>query len=373
MASTLLDGPALVALFESLSVEERASILTSLSVGLKNFGQRFEDAVAAANSAATVDAKFMKKTAVAPKASRPAPVTVVLPDADSGIPSAADYRVAPADIDHTVCVGRILKGGDDKRWKPVIFRERQCRAPLVEGSDLCVTCCRRLEKYAAEPKPGDWTGKVTEDPEDWVHMLGTAWAEKKPPKWIGCGDSDASDSGSVASMSSDKMSAAASVDKKADAEKKAADRAVKAAEKAAALQAKAEAAAAKKLEAEKKAADRVALAEKKAAEKAAKEAAKAEKKPKAPAAGKKSKAAAAAVASDTVVPEAAASIEEPVIAAPGMAICIAGEMYWKINDNLYEYDELKESGGDYVGRYVDDNTIDTDAPEVTDSAESDSD
>ena len=42
-----------------------------------------------------------------------------------------------------------------------------------------------------------WLGRITDEPFDWCYMLGTAWAEKRKPVWLGFG-SAAEDSGSVA-------------------------------------------------------------------------------------------------------------------------------------------------------------------------------
>ncbi len=45
-----------------------------------------------------------------------------------------------------------------------------------------------------------WLGRITDEPFDWCYMLGTAWAEKRKPVWLGFGSAPvaASDSGSVA-------------------------------------------------------------------------------------------------------------------------------------------------------------------------------
>jgi hypothetical protein len=230
----------------------------------------------------------------------------------------------------------------------------------VEGSDLCSKCAKREEKYNADPKPCDWTGRVTEEPLDWVHMLGTTWAEEKKPKFLGIGDTQsvgqqsvsaaASDAGSV--VEEEPVVVAAPVAKKADkAAAKEAAAAAKAAEKEAAAAAKA---------AEKEAA----AAAKKAAADAAKEAKTAEKvakKAEKPAAAKK----ATKKAEAKVAPAA-----EPV--TTGDLTLIDGTMYMVKNGNVYEYDELTEKAGDFVGRLTGDETIDTEAEEVV-AAESDTD
>ena len=112
------------------------------------------------------------------KASKPLPVV------SEGIPTAADYRVKPEDIDESVCVGRLISGGEDKRWSPTIYKERQCGKKTAGGDDdLCKVCRGRSDKYADNPRFQGWTGRVTEDPLDWVHMLDTVWGEAKQPKF----------------------------------------------------------------------------------------------------------------------------------------------------------------------------------------------
>ena len=289
-----------------------------------------------------------KKRTVAPKK---APVPVA---SGADAPEASEYRVAEADIDHSVCLGRVLKGGEDKRWAPIIFREKQCGGKLVEGSDLCTVCSKRESKYADESKPGPWTGRVTEEPLDWVHMLGTAWAEQKNPKFsasAAAASDSASDSGA-----SEEMEAVVPVpvsDKKAAA---AAAKAEKAAEKVA------EKEAAKAAKAAEKAAEKEAA---KAAKEAEKEAAKAAKAAeKATAAPKK---AAAAPKKAAVAPKKAVVAAAPVDVEFELKM-IGDEMYAIKQGNVYEWDADAEKCGDFVGRLTgeeDDPSIDTDAAEVT--------
>jgi hypothetical protein len=100
------------------------------------------------------------------------------------VPTAVDYRLRADEIDTTVCVGRRIKGGEDKRWTPFVYRESQCGRPVVEGSDLCTRCAAKAAKFAEDPSPrADWTGRITEEPLGWVHMLGTEWAAAKKPKF----------------------------------------------------------------------------------------------------------------------------------------------------------------------------------------------
>jgi len=287
----------------------------------------------------------------APKPEKPAPMA--LPEAGSAAPAASEYRVS--EIDETLCLGRNLKGGEDKRWKPIIYRESQCGGKVVEGSDLCAKCCKRQEKHAADPSvtKTDWNGRINEEPEAWVRMLGTAWATEKKPKFLGAASASASvaDAEGAASENAsvqEEMPAAAAAPKAVKADKAAA-KAAKEAEKAAAKAAK---------EAEKEAA-KAAKAATAAAEKEAAKAAKA--KPKAEAKSKpkaKSEAKKAAVAE---VKEATAEL-----------VLIDGSMYMVKKGNVYEYNELEEVAGDFCGRLNADSTIDTDADEVT-AAESDTD
>jgi len=101
------------------------------------------------------------------------------------VPTASDYRVAPDSIDHSVCVGRVC-AGEDRRWSTILIREGQCGGRRVEGSDICSKCIKRQEKYTAAPSTKlKWMGRITEEPFDWQHMLGTAWAEKAKPVFRG--------------------------------------------------------------------------------------------------------------------------------------------------------------------------------------------
>ena len=99
------------------------------------------------------------------------------------IPTAADYRLKPADIRADRCLGRRLydeEHGKDRRWKPVVYREFQCENAPLSGSDLCSTCSRRKDAHdaAAEKDRKDlpWHARVTDPLMPWAHMLGTEWA-----------------------------------------------------------------------------------------------------------------------------------------------------------------------------------------------------
>lgn len=371
----------LIELLSTATAEQAATILTILNRGMELYKTSAEAPVEKAVKVKTV------KTVKAPKKE------VALPEATEGAPGAEEYRLSASDIDSSVCVGRNLKGGDDKRWKPIVFRESQCGSPLVAGSDLCAKCSKRAEKYAATPKPGDWSGRVTEEPLGWVHMLGTEWALEKKPRFAasasGSGSAPTSSAASVASEAEDASdsesesvssqtempatsasastsattSVAATSDKKAGKAGKAAAaaaaKAQKEAEKAQKLADK-EAAAAQKL------ADKEAAAAKKLADAAAKKAATAAK----PAKPAKVPATSAPTSASNSASASASEVTE-VTEVSGELKLIDGTLYMVKTGNVYEYDELSEKAGDFVGRLTTDETIDTEAEEVS-AAESDS-
>lgn len=303
-----------------------------------------------------------KKSVGRPRKEPVATAAPALPASDGDAPSAAAYRLKPEDIDMSSCLGRKL-AGEDKRWKPFIFREAQCGAAVEDGCDLCKTCQRRLEKFAEEPKAGPWTGRVTEEPLGWVHMLGTEWAETKKPRWAPDGVS-VSDAGSVASAPSAASSKKSSAEKEAAKTEKAAaaaaKKAEKAAEKAAAAAAKEAEKAAKKAEKEAEAAAKKAEKETAKAAKAAKAATEKEAKKadaKKPATPKKA-------AASTVVAAKAATETEAADAAGELKL-IDGTLYMVRAGNVYEYDEISEKAGDFVGRLTADEGIDAEAEEIT--------
>jgi len=117
-----------------------------------------------------------------PKKSKPAK-PAVLPVGE-GIPTAADYRVD--EVAHGVCISRRFNGGEDRRWKPFVYRESQCGNAVMKGSDICAKCAAKEERYAGDPSPKcDWLGRLTEEPFGWSRMLGTTWALNKPPVFLG--------------------------------------------------------------------------------------------------------------------------------------------------------------------------------------------
>jgi hypothetical protein len=239
-------------------------------------------------------------------------------------PTPASYRLAASVVSgHTKCQARRLKpSGEDKRFSPSVFAESLCTGE-VEADGLCSTCNR----WKDDPKK--WNGLITEEPLATTHMLGTAWAAKC--KWTAAGSAPVSSAASVASEASEK-----SVQTPAPV-----SAATVAPMDPAAAQAKKEAAAAKR---------KATIAKKKEAA--------------APVSSSNSASSAAAV-----VTPAAVSTTEPVADAGELKL-LQGEFYWVVGSNVYEYDQIEERPGDYVGRVRGDETIDGDAEEEG-AAESD--
>jgi hypothetical protein len=336
-----------VEMVEGWTVEERGQVFTLLGGGVGKGVVSTPVKTAAA------------KKVVAPKA--PVKAAKPLPE---GVPTAADYRLTEADIDVSVCLGRVFAAEPDKRFRPAVYQEGQCGAAPAEGCDLCATCQRRMTKYAEAgvEKPGPWLGRVTEDPMPWSNMLDSAKMLAKPPKWVADGGSDAgsaaaseggaeSEGAEQMPLSSSSSAPVVAVGGAGSAPKPAK---LSAAEKAAALAEKA------KVAAEKAAA---ALAKKEAAEakKVAAEAKKAEKAAAPPKAKAPAKKAAAPAAS--VVVSSAASSAEPV-EAEGEFDMLDGELRFVRNGNVYEFDAMTEKVGCFLGRKTADGTIDADAEEV---------
>jgi hypothetical protein len=402
----------LIEVLSSATESQAADILSFLDRGMALWAERKEAACPGSSERTPIlatpstgtpaksKAKKEKEAPAAPKKAKKA-AAAELPSASAGAPEASEYRIDPSSIDETVCVARSLKDGEDKRFKPAIYRESQCGKKQVEGSDLCAICEKREALCAENPaKPGHWNGRITEEPGDWVHMLGTAWAAKA--RFVGSASApasasasaSASDAGSVAEAEEEAESEAESVavaaapenasseEKKMPVAKKpatdkvtdkaaaaAAAKATKEAEKAASKAAKdAEKAAAKAAKDAEKAAEKAAAAAAKEATKAAKDAEKAaakEAKAAKPAKAEKPKAAAKAAKPDAKISTTA----EPVV-VEGAADVIDGTCYWIKNGNVYEYDEVTDTIGAFSGRRNADGTIDTEAEEVG-AAESD--
>jgi hypothetical protein len=330
MSTTNLTAAHLLEALRSATEEERTEFLGLLGVAASKKGA----------AAATKPARARKAASAAP-----------LPEPDEdGAPSADAYRLKEEDIDHAVCVGRILKGGKDRRWSPAVYREFQCSKATEEDCDLCKICQARLEKFAEDPKSGgDWNGRVTEEPHAGVHMLGTEWAEARKPKWLGEGAaaSSASDTGSDVSAAA---SSAASKKEAKEAEKK-----TKAEEKEKAKAKKEEEKKAKAEEKEKAKKEKEAAKQKAKEEKEAKKAAAPPKKAPAPAVKKAAGGAGAtAPAAAPVKADTSAAVEEVEMDLK----LIDGTIYAVKGEKVYEYDEDAEEAGDYVGHLTADETID---------------
>ena len=282
---------------------------------------------------------------------------VSLPSGEDGAPDASEYRIAAADIDHTTCVARLIKEScADKRWSKAVYAEMQCGKDVHEDGDLCKACSEKEEEY--EDKAGAWKGRVTEEPPSWLHMLGTAWAEKAKPTFKASASAPASSAASVADDEEEGPSdAPKAVDKKAEA----------AAKKEAAAAKKAEAAAEKEAKKAETEAKKAAVAAEKEAKKAAAEAKKAEKaaKPKVEKAEKPEKKAKAKAEKKAEVVEEPVEVEEEMetIKEDGKE----GVLYMIVNGNVYDYDQMSEKRGKFVGRRVEEDdkvSIDRTAAEV---------
>jgi hypothetical protein len=78
--------------------------------------------------------------------------------------------------------------------------------------------------------------------------------------------------------------------------------------------------------------------------------------------------------SSTVIkpaPEVKVAVAIEPIEVEGTILVLGGEMYLKMGNKMYEYLELSENTGDYVGRLVDEDTIDRSIPEDDDEEDED--
>jgi hypothetical protein len=299
--------------------------------------------------AAKKEVKAKAPASEKPKAKKAEKTEVSLPSDEDGVPEASAYRVAEADIDHSKCIARVLPssaGYVDKRWSKHISREKQCCKKVEDGKDLCESCAANEEAYAEEAsKKAGWKGRIGEEPLEWLHMLGTKWAEGAKLTFNGSG---ASESASVAeseeSEKSEKPKAKGGRKPAADKEEKEAKKAAEKAEKEA-----------------KKAAEKAEKEAKKEAEKAEKEAKKEAKK------ATKAKPEAKPAAKKEAKKEAkVAKVVEPTAVEFELKL-IGDTVYALKNGNVYEWDADAEVRGDCVGRLTgddDDPSIDTDAAEV---------
>lgn len=175
---------AIIEAVRTATAEECCELLTALNKGMALFN---------AQQAATEDepAASPPRAAKKPRATKKAaPAPAPLPTA--GAPDASYYRIAPEDVDNTVCCARIFQDSrKDTRWSIAVYWDTQCGKPLMDGEDLCATCYKRLKDYAANPKPGRWNGTLYEEPLGWSHTLGSAWATYNlgngKLKWLGGG------------------------------------------------------------------------------------------------------------------------------------------------------------------------------------------
>lgn len=102
-------------------------------------------------------------------------------------PTAASYRTKQP-CDRTKCVGRIMVNRDT-RFTPAVYAEAQCGNDIVPGSDICAKCIQHHhdteQRYAQTGSyyKNTWNGRITDEPPEFTHMLGTTWAAKC--KWNG--------------------------------------------------------------------------------------------------------------------------------------------------------------------------------------------
>jgi hypothetical protein len=201
--------------------------------------------------------------------------------------------------------------GWDKRYTPSVFWEQLCNGDQ-ETDGLCKTCLRYRD--SEDPKVHKkWHGLITEEPLPESHMLGTAYSAKC--KWTGSSSAPVSSAASVASVEE-----SGSVQTPAPV--------------SAATVAPMEVA--KKVRAPRK------------------------KKEAAPVAAVTT--AVVTLGTAVTVTPAATSTTEPVADA-GELRMLQGEFYWVVGSNVYEYDQIEEKPGDFVGRVRADETIDGDAEE----------
>ena len=90
-------------------------------------------------------------------------------------PKPADYRIDQAKMIKG-CVARKLTIA--LGWSPAVYYEIQCGIPTKHDNDICIACQKKFNKAAETGKHGAWNGRITEEPPDWCHMLGTKWSAK---------------------------------------------------------------------------------------------------------------------------------------------------------------------------------------------------
>jgi len=278
------------------------------------------------------------KAAKAPAAPKKAPKekkVAAAAAAEGEEPTAASYRLEASEIKADRCQARKTEGGEDRNWKPIVYRESQCPKAPVEGEELCKGCALLFEKESQDDKFKKWHGLVTEDLLDHTHILGSDWATKKC-KWVG--SAPVSAPVSVATGTAPESAAASEGEAEGEAP-------------SSPPPSPAPAAAAKAPAAPK-------AAKAPAAPKAAKAPA---AKKEAPAKKEEPKPAAAA----------AAAVSEPVAEA-GELNLFGGEFYWvaplKVNgktlSQAFNYDQIEQLPGDFAGRVRADESLDTSVGEI---------
>lgn len=92
-------------------------------------------------------------------------------------PSVESYH--STDFDASKCMGRHVMA-EDRHWTPRVYGARQCSNKPVNGTDLCKTCHKHLEKGASAYK--GWHGRVNDNlstlPPD-SHVAGSVWFNTK--------------------------------------------------------------------------------------------------------------------------------------------------------------------------------------------------
>jgi len=100
-------------------------------------------------------------------------------------------KLAPEDVRPGDCKARRLDDIHRLPTTPYIHLESQCIQTPHAGGDLCHLCKGRWDAYAALPPTAEtnlkkatrWRGRVTEPAMDWVHVMGTRWAEPVIKRW----------------------------------------------------------------------------------------------------------------------------------------------------------------------------------------------
>jgi hypothetical protein len=342
--------------------EEMADMMAEMFRGNVLFQERSRAAGILVEDATPV--KKAKAPAKAPKATSPkaakapkAPAkakkeAAPIPEGEDA-PTPESYRLSADEINADLCQARkYAAGSEDKRWAPHVYSESQCKRKPVDGTELCQLCTTCFEKESQDEKFKKWLGLITEDPESTTHMLGTEWAAKC--KWVGTPAPAPAPAPAAEAPEEDSAPAVT-------------EEAVAAAVTATVAPVSTPPPTTKTVPKSPPKAPVKAVPAKATPAKAATAAKAPAKTPAVPAAKTPAAAKAAAPAAKgkiaAVVP-AAAAVSEPVADAGELKL-IGGDFYWVANGNVYEYDQIEEAKGDFVGRLTADETIDGDAEEET--------